>query len=383
MIFIRDGTRVHKLLMLLACVGEYPMRSVYLLGNERVWKRKIRELQQWQDFCLPESGERGRFQMLTVSGKGKNVTIRLHWSALAALKRIREAAHSYYMEHFNQHHFSGAVTHVSRNHRLAETVAMCMAAGIAVLPWEKPEIHDRMIRQMRTKTPCCYLSRELKSFYEDEMKKTEFTRLTAAVVYPYGMYAVYNTRDEAMLWRGGGEEKAQILLEDIFRTDGWRNEAKSAILLGRDFRTAAVTLEGAFVRRHLKERLDQIYENLYFIPMNETGIKMLGIMTRRDWCIRLREAIFGDERANPLPRGLEHDAYMDEAYHFSHLDGDLCRLIRFRRSMRNWPEEQYVLVCYSEQMPYLKEYLGDLWDGANLRVQRIDLDALHTHLQKA
>ena len=383
MIFIRDETRVHKLLMLLACVGEYPMRSVYLLGNERVWKRKIRELQQWQDFCLPESGERGRFQMLTVSGKGKNVTIRLHWSALAALKRIREAAHSYYMEHFNQHHFSGAVTHVSRNHRLAETVAMCMAAGIAVLPWEKPEIHDRMIRQMRTKTPCCYLSRELKSFYEGEMKKTEFTRLTAAVVYPNGMYAVYNTRDEAMLWRGGGEEKAQILLEDIFRTDGWRNEAKSAILLGRDFRTAAVTLEGAFVRRHLKERLDQIYENLYFIPMNEIGIKMLGIMTQRDWRIRLREAIFGDERANPLPRGLEHDAYMDEAYHFSHLDGDLCRLIRFRRSMRNWPEEQYVLVCFREQMPYLKEYLGDLWDGGNLRVQGIDLDALHTHLQKA
>ena len=62
--------------------------------------------------------------MLTVSGKGKTVTIRLHWSALAARKRIREAAHSYYMEHFNQHHFSGAVTHVSRNHRLAETVAM-------------------------------------------------------------------------------------------------------------------------------------------------------------------------------------------------------------------------------------------------------------------
>ena len=53
MIFIRDGTRVHRLLMLLACVGEYPMRAGYLLGNERVWKRKIRELQQWQDFCLP------------------------------------------------------------------------------------------------------------------------------------------------------------------------------------------------------------------------------------------------------------------------------------------------------------------------------------------
>ena len=243
MIFIRDGTRVHKLLMLLACVGEYPMRSVYLLGNERVWKRKIRELQQWQDFCLPESGERGRFQMLTVSGKGKNVTIRLHWSALAALKRIREAAHSYYMEHFNQHHFSGAVTHVSRNHRLAETVAMCMAAGIAVLPWEKPEIHDRMIRQMRTKTPCCYLSRELKSFYEGEMKKTEFTRLTAAVVYPNGMYAVYNTRDEAMLCGAGAKKR---------RRSCWR--ISSAPMDGVMKQNLRSCWAGIFVRRRSRWR---------------------------------------------------------------------------------------------------------------------------------
>lgn len=36
MIFIRDGTRVYRLLMLLACVGEYPMQSVCLLGNDRI-----------------------------------------------------------------------------------------------------------------------------------------------------------------------------------------------------------------------------------------------------------------------------------------------------------------------------------------------------------
>ena len=42
MIFIREGTRAHRLLMLLACVGEYPMQAVCLLGNDRVWKRRIR-----------------------------------------------------------------------------------------------------------------------------------------------------------------------------------------------------------------------------------------------------------------------------------------------------------------------------------------------------
>ena len=48
MIYIRDGTHVYILLMLLACVGEYPMQSVYLLGNNRVWKRRIKDLQEIQ-----------------------------------------------------------------------------------------------------------------------------------------------------------------------------------------------------------------------------------------------------------------------------------------------------------------------------------------------
>lgn len=82
MIYIRDGTHVYLLLMLLACVGEYPMQSVYLLGNNRVWKRRIKELQDIQDFCLPDGGKLVRFQMLTVSGKGKEKTMRLHKSAL-------------------------------------------------------------------------------------------------------------------------------------------------------------------------------------------------------------------------------------------------------------------------------------------------------------
>ena len=263
MIYIRDGTHVYLLLMLLACVGEYPMQSVYLLGNNRVWKRRIKELQETQDFCLPDDGKLVRFQMLTVSGKGKEKTMRLHKSALPILKKLNPCAYDYYMANFDAHHFSGAITHVSRNHRLAETVAMCMAAGIAVLPWKTFDLRDQNVRDRRVDRPCCYLSRELKSFYENEMKKTEFTRLAAAIVYPFGVYAVYNTRDEAMLWRGRGEEKAQILLSSVFRDGGFRFEVQSAILFGKDFRAAAKTLEDAFSRRFLNERLDKVYQHLH------------------------------------------------------------------------------------------------------------------------
>ena len=379
MIHIRDGTRAHQLLMLLACVGEYPMQAVYLLGNDRVWKRLLKKLQKIQDFCLPDSGERLRFQMLTVSGKGKLKTIRLHKSALPVLKKIAPIAYKLYLHSFENHHFSGAITHVSRNHRVAETVAMCMAAGITAFPWETEDPHKQNVRYQEVDRPMFYLSRELKKFYEGEMKKTEFTRIAGALVYPYGVYAVYNTRDDAMLWRGEGEEKAKVLLSSIFRTGGFRTEVDSAILLGRDARAAAITLRDAFLRRHLKERLDKIYAHLHFIPMNDFGVKLLQIITMEDWDRNLRRVCYGNERANTLPRGLEHDAYINDEYHFSHLDGDLCRLILFRRSLRRWPEEKYVLACYPGQVSYLKEYLGDYWEKGNLEVRLYDLDALHTH----
>ena len=379
MIYIRDGTHVYLLLMLLACVGEYPMQSVYLLGNNRVWKRRIKELQEIQDFCLPDDGKLVRFQMLTVSGQGKNKTMRLHKSALPILKKLEPGAFDYYMKRFENHHFSGAVTHVTRNHRLAETAAMCMASGLDVLPWKVPDPHNRNVRHQRVDDPCLYLSRDLKDFYEDEMKKTEFTRLAGAIVYPHNVYAVYNTRDEAMLWRGRGEEKAQILLSSIFRRGGLREEVKSAVLFGGDFRAAAKTLHNAFSRRHLKERLDKIYENLYFIPMNESGMKMLEILTQDDWWIRLREALFGRIGTWGGERGIECDANIEGTFHYCHLDGDLCSLIRFRSSLRKRPEAQFVLYCYREQVPYIREFLGDYWGRDNLKIRVIKLDVIHTH----
>ena len=380
MIFIRDGTRVRKLMLLLACVGEYPMQSVCLLGNDRVWKRRIRELQKVQDFCLPSDQERVRFQMLTVSGKGKAKTIRLHKSALPILKKVNPEAFAYYMRRFGKHHFSGAPAHVSRNHRIAEMVAMCQAAGIVSFPWDAQDPHDWNVRNQDVAHPMSYLSRDLKEFHKGEMKKTEYTRIAGAIVYPRGVYAVYNTRDQSMLWCGHGEEKTKILLSSIFLAGGRRAEVDDAILLGTDFRAAATTLYEAFRRRHLTERVDKIYQSLHFIPMSPEGVKMLEMITSEGWETNLKVAIYGNATTWPMPKGLEHDAVIDGVYHYCHLDGDLCRLIRFRRSLARWSEESFVLDCFPDQMPYLKEYLGDYLEKANVEVQWYDLDALHTHL---
>ena len=382
MVHIKEGTIVYELIILLACVGEFPMQSIHLLGNSQTWKSRIRELESPRSCYVTDAEYRIRAKLFAVSNRKKFKTLRMFKAALPILKMLNPEAYNYYMAHFDGHHFSGAPTHVDRNHRIAETVAMCMAADIPALPWDVYDLQDPNVRDMDVEEPCFFNSRDIKEFYGDELNKTEFARLTGAIVYPRGVYAVYNTRDTAMLWGGKGEEKAQVLLESVFRSNGYRDACKSAILLGNDFDTAAMTMEDSFTKRYYKERLDKIYQHLHFIPMNEFGIKLLQIITTKGWKRKLRDAIYGDAPSGLAIRGLEHDVYIDGEYHFSHLDGDLCRLILFRRTLRKWPDKQFVLACYPDQVPYLEEYFGDYWDKDNLRVELYNLDALHTYLRE-
>ena len=87
MFFIREGTHLYKFLMILACVGEYPVKAVHLLGYERVWKQKINEWHKYQIYCLPGTNEKVRAQLLSISGKTPYKTIRLHKSALPKIGR--------------------------------------------------------------------------------------------------------------------------------------------------------------------------------------------------------------------------------------------------------------------------------------------------------
>ena len=57
MIFIREGSHTHTLLLLLAYVGEYPAKSLRLLGKERTWKALVQKLTRTQEYRLTETGK--------------------------------------------------------------------------------------------------------------------------------------------------------------------------------------------------------------------------------------------------------------------------------------------------------------------------------------
>ena len=92
MVYIREGSHVHTLLLLLATTGEYPVSSLHLLGSKRTWKTLIQKLCKTQEYCLKDADKCFRCKLITVSGKGKQKTLRLHISSLVILDKIAAKA---------------------------------------------------------------------------------------------------------------------------------------------------------------------------------------------------------------------------------------------------------------------------------------------------
>lgn len=68
MITLRPGSHVYRLLLLLAIAGEYPMRSLHLLGSSRTLEDLVHRLEHVQDFRTSTGADLGSCKMITTSG---------------------------------------------------------------------------------------------------------------------------------------------------------------------------------------------------------------------------------------------------------------------------------------------------------------------------
>lgn len=55
MITLRTGSHALNIITLLSVTGEFPMRSLKLLGNERVLKALVHKMTTPQDYRLPHT----------------------------------------------------------------------------------------------------------------------------------------------------------------------------------------------------------------------------------------------------------------------------------------------------------------------------------------
>ena len=355
MITVRPGSHVRKLILLLATMGEMPMKAVRLLGSERSWKVLIYKLNDVQEFRLSDTDEQFRCRLISISGKGRLKSIRLYKGALPLLEKLDPRAYEYYLDAFSNHHFSGDERHIDRNHRVAEALIMAMRANMQCYPPNLPDVLGEEIQALDPEWPCFYIGRDLKKLNEGELNKTKFTRLVGLAVSQGRCHAVYNCRHKPMEWFGQGEYKARIHLSNILQASA-TSMIYSAILFGQDYSVVLESINKAYKFRKYKRRFDGIYKNIYFIPLNEFGIRLLKTLLVPDWDEIILDMLFlPQDRARKDYVMGDVDAVVGDEYALSILDGDISRLIRLKERMKRHLHRTTV-ICYPEQGEMVRQF---------------------------
>ncbi len=374
MIKLYPGSHVYSLMLILAAVGEYPARSLRLLGNERSYQALVHKLEGKQQFCSEDGIDLGCYRLLSISGKADRRTIRINKSALPLFRVLHPNALDSYLAATGGHCFSGNRAHVQRNHRVAESLAICLSAGVEVRPYLLPALQKQQILRAISDFPSFYIAKQLKNLDSAELNKTIFTRLTGALFVPGTCYAVYNTRSSVMKWSGMGEFKTVCHLTELARMNAGVERVDRAMLMGTSMGIALQTLAESDKSPRMELRFDRIYPHIHFIPMNREGVRLLKILTLPNWEDRVLSAVFPPEWRITGPKSIECDARRDGALIFSHLDSDIARLVRLRQAL-----EHYVgtieVVCFPWQTVFLRSYLND-----KARLREITMDALEEAL---
>ena len=358
MLHFTPGSHAHRLITLLSVVGEYPMNSVCLLGGVQVYKTLIRKMCEKQVVHFDDTGEELETKLLNVSGKGQSKTIRLYKGALPILDRM--GAGEYYRAAFDNHKFRGDLTHRERNHRVAEAVAMSMRAGFEVRPYKLAPLQNREMLRVVSDSPAVYPAKQLKDIGVGERNKTQFTRLVGALFSGGECYALYNTRNAVMRWGGEGEFKARQSLIEAARLN-----AGNRTIMESDRRS-----KNGF-------RFDRIYPHIIFIPQTDSGIRRLSLMAIPNWREQLLDIVFDRDCRSYGCGAFEYDAFVDGKYIYSHLDGDIARLIRFRDAWEDMRHDNCEILCYPEQVAYLREYLGRGVAIVTIRPEQIEAAMKH------
>ena len=374
MIHFRPGNQVGSLAAILSVVGEYPYSSLHLLGHEICFRRTVKKLTEKNELYNSESGEKLFCKCLNLSGKGSGKSIRLYKDALPILNWISPDALSSYMHISKNHKFSSDVSHVERNHRIAEAVAMCMRMGMEYRPYMLPELQNEKLLSVIPNKTVFYPSRCLKHVGQLELNKTMFSRMVGAVFSHQKCFAVYNTRNSVMKWNGMGEFKALHSLTEIARMNANVTSIDSAILFGRSDKVLLDTLMVNEKNPRLEFRFDGIYRHIHFIPLDSNGVRLLRLICLEEASKKLLDLLFeSDSISNGL--GLfEYDACVNQKYILSHLDGDVTRLIRFKEALLSNRYDSEV-ICFDFQVDYVNAFLAGL---ATVKV--IEMSLVETEL---
>lgn len=363
MVKFRKGGYAERILIAVAISGEFPYRELDLLGDRKMLLRNLNKLKE-EKYVTVKTPQKAPSEK----------TIRLMTKAFPILEEINPLLLDNYMKVSGGHHFRGTdsdFTQIWRRHRMAEVVWFLARLGVGYAPWERPQLSldgkDKNHKVINPDDCLFYTSVELKNADKNQRYKTEFTRILGTLFSPGGIYNIYNTNKGLMKWNQQGENKAQVLVEDIIRInynseDAYDMHVSNAIMFGKDFDTAIQILESNGGKRDNNNfemlSFDNTYDNIYYITLDDNGHNQIGMMMTKDWHAILKSLIFQEYQINFSYSSVDCDAIDGDTYYLLMFDGNIGRLKRFKEASFD-SDKQFQIICFDFQTAAIERYIGN------------------------
>lgn len=351
--------------------GEFPLSSASILGSPITYRKLFYKLSEPQTYRNMETGETLSVSLLNYSGRGKQKKVRLNKEGIPILRWLN--MQSYYEKAFPSNRLSGGALNRLRVSRITDVLAMMLRAGVEILPCNMPKLREENRYDSFQREACFYTAKQLKKSLCKGENKIEFSRIVGALFAGQKLYPVYNMQNSAIKWNGMGELKTKPIFTNLGRINADVYQTDSVLLFGQSEDIALQTLFMHGQKSNKTYRFDDIYANVHYIPLNENGVKLLGLFTIQNFHERILSWLFTPSMRDT---GLfECDAYINERYVFSYLDSNLARLTRFYESTKR-QGKPFEVICY----PFQTQFVEELFHG-KINIKEIPLETVEEKLK--
>ena len=172
-----------------------------------------------------------------------------------------------------------------------------------------------------------------------------------------------------MKWKPESELKSKLDLTDICTMNTSNKEVNSAIFFGASYQTGLRMLQEWKTNRDNRKLFTSVYQHVHFLPIDEFGTDLLRIITLPDWNNRLLRLFFKNSVRTFGCGEFTYDAEVKGICYLSFLDSDVARLYLFREGIKFFPERKWSVICFEQQVHFLREFLGK---NASLKILKIE-----------
>lgn len=252
--------------------------------------------------------------------------------------------------------------------QISEIYAMMIKAGVSVYPTQKQTLSMEFGGDGLSK-PCFYDSLEIKKVVG--VKEAGFTRMRGILFSLSGAYVSYFVNKELAEWRRNEEYKMRHKIDeltkknfpqitriphDIYAVDKalifGRNPGIMSELLGIQHTPTGISTQN-FIGGGM------LYDKVYFLPINETGIKILKLLAHpHNYEVALSKLPGKPHQTENDLTGANTGGKREFIY--PAFTNCISELVLIGAKAFQYPTNTYRIYCLPWQLPYLRAFYGNL-----------------------